>query len=217
MSPRPSARCSAASASTTSPARPRCVILADAANDPRRVAIDLLAQAEHDEAAQSILITDDRGFADAVAAAVAAELPTLAARRDRRRQLGRARRGHPGARLGRGGGAGRPPRARAPADHDARARSRCSPASATPAPCSSAPSARRRWATTWPAPTTCCPPGARRASPPACRCSTSSSAPPGSRPTPAALAVVGPAAVALAEAEGLQAHARSIALRLGKN
>ena len=53
------------------------VILADAANDPRRVALDLLAQAEHDEAAQAILITDDAGFADAVAAAVAAELPTL--------------------------------------------------------------------------------------------------------------------------------------------
>jgi histidinol dehydrogenase len=53
------------------------VILADAANDPRRVAVDLLAQAEHDEAAQSILITDDADFADAVVAAVAAELPTL--------------------------------------------------------------------------------------------------------------------------------------------
>jgi histidinol dehydrogenase len=53
------------------------VVLADAANDPRRVAVDLLAQAEHDEAAQSILITDDAAFGDAVAAAVAAELPTL--------------------------------------------------------------------------------------------------------------------------------------------
>ena len=53
------------------------VILADAANDPRRVAIDLMAQAEHDEAAQSILITDDSAFADAVSAAVLAELPTL--------------------------------------------------------------------------------------------------------------------------------------------
>ena len=53
------------------------VVLADAANDPRRVAIDLLAQAEHDEAAQAILIATDRAFADAVAAAVAAELPTL--------------------------------------------------------------------------------------------------------------------------------------------
>ena len=53
------------------------VIIADAANDPRRIAVDLLAQAEHDEAAQSILITDDPDFADAVAAAVEAELPTL--------------------------------------------------------------------------------------------------------------------------------------------
>jgi histidinol dehydrogenase len=53
------------------------VVIADAANDPRHVAIDLLAQAEHDEAAQAILITDSPAFADAVAAAVAAELPTL--------------------------------------------------------------------------------------------------------------------------------------------
>jgi histidinol dehydrogenase len=53
------------------------VVLADAANDARRVAVDLLAQAEHDEAAQSILITDDAGFAEAVAEAVAAELPLL--------------------------------------------------------------------------------------------------------------------------------------------
>jgi histidinol dehydrogenase len=53
------------------------VIIADAANDPRRIAVDLLAQAEHDEAAQSILITDDAAFADRVAAAVEAEIPTL--------------------------------------------------------------------------------------------------------------------------------------------
>jgi histidinol dehydrogenase len=53
------------------------VIVADAANDPRHVALDLLAQAEHDEAAQSILITDSPAFADAVAAAVEAELRVL--------------------------------------------------------------------------------------------------------------------------------------------
>jgi histidinol dehydrogenase len=53
------------------------VVLADASADPRRVAVDLLAQAEHDEAAQAILITDSAALADAVAAAVAAELPTL--------------------------------------------------------------------------------------------------------------------------------------------
>jgi histidinol dehydrogenase len=56
------------------------VILADAGNDPAVVAIDLLAQAEHDEAAQSILITDDEAFGRAVAAAVEAALGTLARR-----------------------------------------------------------------------------------------------------------------------------------------
>jgi histidinol dehydrogenase len=52
-------------------------VIADAANDPRHVALDLLAQAEHDEAAQSILITDDAAFAARVEAAVAAELRSL--------------------------------------------------------------------------------------------------------------------------------------------
>lgn len=53
------------------------VVLADAGNDPRLIATDLLAQAEHDEAAQAILITDDAPLADAVDAAVTAELATL--------------------------------------------------------------------------------------------------------------------------------------------
>lgn len=53
------------------------VVIADASNDPRHVALDLLAQAEHDEASQSVLITDDAGFAERVAAAVEAELRAL--------------------------------------------------------------------------------------------------------------------------------------------
>ncbi len=53
------------------------VVLADAANDPAHVAMDLLAQAEHDEAAQSILITDDNALANAVATAVTTALATL--------------------------------------------------------------------------------------------------------------------------------------------
>ncbi len=53
------------------------VVIADAANDPRHVAVDLLAQAEHDESAQSILITPDAALAEAVAVAVAAELRHL--------------------------------------------------------------------------------------------------------------------------------------------
>jgi histidinol dehydrogenase len=53
------------------------VVLADRNNTPRLVALDLMAQAEHDELAQSILFTDDAAFADAVAAAVETELRTL--------------------------------------------------------------------------------------------------------------------------------------------
>ena len=54
------------------------LVIADGANDPEWIAADLLSQAEHDPVAQSILITDDAGFADRVEAAVAAELATLA-------------------------------------------------------------------------------------------------------------------------------------------
>jgi histidinol dehydrogenase len=53
------------------------LIIADAANDPTWVAADLLAQAEHDMAAQAILITDDAAFAARVAAAVTAQLAVL--------------------------------------------------------------------------------------------------------------------------------------------
>ncbi len=53
------------------------VVMADAAQNPRRVAFDLLAQAEHDEAAQSILITTDPALADAVAEAVERALRDL--------------------------------------------------------------------------------------------------------------------------------------------
>jgi len=53
------------------------LVVADADNDPDWIAADLLAQAEHDTAAQSILITDDAGFADAVEAAVERQLKLL--------------------------------------------------------------------------------------------------------------------------------------------
>ncbi|MEM6549948.1 MAG: histidinol dehydrogenase [Pseudomonadota bacterium] len=54
------------------------LILADAANDPDWVAIDLLAQAEHDSAAQALLITDDAAFGAEVARAVERRLQSLA-------------------------------------------------------------------------------------------------------------------------------------------
>jgi histidinol dehydrogenase len=53
------------------------LILADKSSNPDWIAADLLAQAEHDTAAQSILITDDAALADVVEKAVTAQLTTL--------------------------------------------------------------------------------------------------------------------------------------------
>lgn len=53
------------------------LVIADRDNDPDWLAADLLAQAEHDTAAQSILMTDDEGLASAVAAAVDRQLAVL--------------------------------------------------------------------------------------------------------------------------------------------
>ena len=54
------------------------VVVADARNDPEWIAADLLSQAEHDVVTQSILLTDDGDYADRVAAAVERQLDTLA-------------------------------------------------------------------------------------------------------------------------------------------
>ena len=53
------------------------LILADKTGNPDWIAADLLAQAEHDASAQSILITDDAALADHVESAVEAQLKTL--------------------------------------------------------------------------------------------------------------------------------------------
>jgi histidinol dehydrogenase len=53
------------------------LIVADGANDPAWTAADLLSQAEHDASSQSILIADDAGFADQVAREVERQLALL--------------------------------------------------------------------------------------------------------------------------------------------
>ncbi|MCW8842032.1 MAG: histidinol dehydrogenase [Rhodobacteraceae bacterium] len=53
------------------------LVIADKDNNPDWIALDLLSQAEHDESAQSILITDDAAFGRAVAQAVETRLETL--------------------------------------------------------------------------------------------------------------------------------------------
>ncbi|MEK6637758.1 MAG: histidinol dehydrogenase [Pseudomonadota bacterium] len=54
------------------------VVVADALSNPEWIAADLLSQAEHDPTSQSILFTDDAAFADAVVDAVEAQLTKLA-------------------------------------------------------------------------------------------------------------------------------------------
>ncbi len=53
------------------------LVVADGRNDPAWIAADLLAQAEHDEDAQAVLMTDDPAFADAVIEQVAKLLRTM--------------------------------------------------------------------------------------------------------------------------------------------
>jgi histidinol dehydrogenase len=53
------------------------LVIADGDNDPDWIALDLMSQAEHDESAQSLLITTDEAFGKKVAQAVEARLQTL--------------------------------------------------------------------------------------------------------------------------------------------
>ncbi len=79
------------------------LVVADRNNDPAWIAADLLSQAEHDEAAQAILLTDDADFAAEVETAVERHLAQLPRARHRARQLAVARRHSPRCRLERGG------------------------------------------------------------------------------------------------------------------
>ncbi len=72
------------------------LVIADGRNDPEWIAADLLSQAEHDASSQSILITDDAGFADQVADAARAPDRDPAAQGDRGKELERLWRHHRG-------------------------------------------------------------------------------------------------------------------------
>ena len=66
------------------------LVIADKNNNPDWIALDLLSQAEHDESAQAILISDDEEFGRAVNASVEKRLQTL----DRRIIAGASWRDH---------------------------------------------------------------------------------------------------------------------------
>lgn len=54
------------------------LVICDGSTDPDWIAMDLFAQAEHDELAQSILLSPDAAFLDRVAASIARQLPGMA-------------------------------------------------------------------------------------------------------------------------------------------
>jgi histidinol dehydrogenase len=62
-------------------------VINDGSGDPAHIAADLLSQAEHDELASSILITTDEAFAGKVAAALESQLQTLSRRTIARRSI----------------------------------------------------------------------------------------------------------------------------------
>ena len=193
------------------------LILADKRGNPDWIAADLLAQAEHDAAAQSILITDDAALADAVEKAV----DRAARRRCRARAVAGASWRDFGAIIlvGKLDDAVPLVDALAPehleietADAGAARRRK----SAMPARSSSARTRPRRSAT-MSAGSNHVLPTARSA-----RFSSGLGVLDFMKRTsilkcgPEQLAALGPAAIALGEAEGLDAHARSVAIRLNR-
>ena len=148
------------------------LIIADDSGNASWIAADLLAQAEHDENAQSILITDSAAFAAEVEIAVEVQLATLPRAQHRAPVLERFRRDHPGEKPRRGRAAGGRHRRRASGDHDRR-RGRLLEADPRRRRDLSGRAPRKRSAIMSAVPITCCRPRARRGSPPASACLTS--------------------------------------------
>ncbi len=98
------------------------LVIADDTANAGWIAADLLAQAEHDASAQSILITDSARLASEVETRGAIAADDAAAGDDRGRLVGRFRCDHPGGRPDRGHSARGCDRSRASGDHDRRAR-----------------------------------------------------------------------------------------------
>ena len=122
--------------------------------------MDLFRQAEHDELAQSILLCPDAAYIDAVQREIDRLLPQMpraaiiAKSLSDRGALIHTRSMEEACAI-------QPHRTRAPGGVQPRAAPLGNPCCATPVPSSWAPSRRKAWATTAPAPTTCCPPAAR--------------------------------------------------------
>ena len=172
----------------------------------------MLAQAEHDVDASAILLTTSKRLAAAVAKEVERQLATSAHGRG-----GARSRSHATApsswceSLDEAIEIVQPLRAGA-SQHSAT--TRCWRRSGTRAACSSGRSVPKRRAITLPVRITCCPPAARRGCAADCPRRIIVKVISVQELTPAALRTLAPAITTLARAEGLEAHARSVEVRL---
>ena len=188
------------------------LVIADDTGNAGWIAADLLAQAEHDASAQSILITDDAALADEVERAVEAQLKTLPRAEIARASWNDFGADHHGQEPRRRGAAGRRDRRRASGDHDRGCRKRCRQRSAMPARSSSGahtPEAIGDYVG-----------GSNHVLPTArsARFSSGLGVLDFMKRTsilkcgPDQLRALGPAAMTLGKAEGLEAHARSVGI-----
>jgi histidinol dehydrogenase len=190
------------------------LVLADGSTPPDWVAMDLFSQAEHDELAQSILLCPDAAYIDAVQAPSTACCPACRARPSSAKSLnGRGALIHTRSMEEACAISNRiaPEHLEVSSAPTRTAGSRCC---AMPAPSSWAPSPAKAWATTAPAPTTCCPPRARALLSPAGRVRLRQKRSSLIEVSEAGAQVLGPIAAELAYGEGLQAHAQAAEMRL---
>ena len=189
------------------------MVLAAPPADPRRVAADLITQAEHGPDSPAILVTTDAAFADAVEAAVAAQLARRAAPRHPRRRAPRPRPDRPRPDARRRHRLRQRLRPRAPLGRRRAARADRRAAAQRGLAVRRPVGARSRPATTRPAPTTSCRPAAWPARRAACRSRRTASSSRSSGSTATGSPRIRDTIATLAEAEGLLAHRDAVEIR----
>ena len=189
-------------------------VLADDTADPVHVAADLISQAEHDPNAASVLVTPSEELADAVDAELERQVADDQAHRAHPHRADRpAVRRRAGVATSTTGSPWSTPTPPSTWRSRRRTLARWRPGCATPGRSSSGRGRRCRWATTAPAPTTCCPPAAAPGTRPGCRCRRSCAGCTSSTTPRTALREVADAVVTLAGAEDLPAHGQAVTAR----
>ena len=192
------------------------LVLADESADPELVAADLLGQAEHGPTSPAVLVTTSRALGVAVVSKLERLLrdwPTREVAGEAWSDVRRDRRGG-GSRRGDRDSERLRPRARRGPRRRRRSSTPTSTASATTARCSSARRPPSSTATRPSAPTTCCRPRARRATPAASGSGKFLKTVTYQRLTDEGTRRVAPAAAAISDAEAFAGHALTARMRL---